>query len=42
MGKTNEKGDPPPPDLAPVKSDPVITIKRKKPAKKNRDSFWKE
>ena len=41
LEKANEKGDPPPPDLAPVKSDPVITLKRKKPGKKNRDSFWK-
>jgi hypothetical protein len=41
LEKANEKGDPPPPDLAPVTSDPVITITRKKPAKKNRDNFWK-
>ena len=42
LEKANEKGDPPPPDLAPVKSDPIITIKHPKRGRRRRDSFWKE
>jgi len=42
LAKANEKGDPPPADLAPVKSDPIITIRHPKRGRRRRDSFWKE